>query len=121
MNKALFWIAWGLAFLVVNLAALPIAVFILYGAEEAASLFSGSFLKVTGLFLLSNLITLQMLIAGRKEHKRGFLIGLNIALLQVIGIVTFISTLSTAAVILTMAILVAAVILLVREVRWRAY
>ncbi|KIL72810.1 hypothetical protein [Bacillus badius] len=121
MNKVWFWIVWGLAFLVTNLSALPIAAFILYGAEADAGIFSVSFMKLIGLFLLMNLITLQMFVAGRKRNKAGFMVGLTVAFLQAASLIVFMSTISTAAVIIAMIVFVAAAVLLVMEIRRRAY
>ncbi|RJS61182.1 hypothetical protein [Bacillus sp. PK3_68] len=121
MNKVLFWLTWGLAFLIINLSVVPIAAFILYGAGENEGIFSAPFIRIVGLFLLVNLITLQMFIAGRKDNKRGFLIGVNMAVLQVAGLVLFISTISTVAVIFVMVILLVAAVLLVKEIRRPAY
>lgn len=121
MNKVLFWLTWGLAFLIVNLSVVPIAAFILYGAGEDGGILSAPFMRVVGLFLLGNLITLQMFVAGRKENKRGFLIGLNMTVLQVAGLVIFMFTISTLAAIFVMFILVIAAILLVKEIRRPAY
>ncbi|OCA80841.1 hypothetical protein [Pseudobacillus wudalianchiensis] len=121
MNKVLFWLSWGLAFLIINLSTLPIAAFILYGPEDEAGVFSTPFIRVVGLFFIINLITLQMFIAGRKENKRGFAVGLSIAVLQVAGIIIFMSTISTTAVLFVMLVLVIAAVLLVKEIRRRAY
>ena len=121
MNKVLFWFTWGLAFIVLNLAAFPIAAFILYGVREDAGVFSVPFMRVVGLFLLINLITLQMLIAGRKENKRGFGLGLIVAVMQLLGLLIFISTISTGAVVFMMLLFVFAAVLLVKEIRRRRY
>ncbi|KAB7704706.1 hypothetical protein F9802_16125 [Bacillus aerolatus] len=121
MNKAWFWFTWVLTFIVVNLAAVPIAMFALFGTQEGTSIFSADYAVAAGIFLLSNFITLQMLIAGRKDYKKGFLVGLNVAVLQVAGLVVFISTISTAAIIFTMVIIVIAAVLLIQELRRRRY
>ncbi|MFK2826221.1 hypothetical protein QYG89_11150 [Bacillus sp. B190/17] len=121
MNKAWFWFIWALTFLVVNLAAVPIATFALYGIQKGMSIFSVDYMTAVGTFLFSNLITLHILIAGRKRNKKGVVIGTNIAVLQVACLIVFISTISTTAIIFTMMVIIAAAILLVKELRGRRY
>ncbi|KKB38310.1 hypothetical protein [Bacillus thermotolerans] len=117
MSKKWYWFYWGIAFMAVNLAAVPIAVFFLYGIEEGEGLLSADYAMATGTFLVSNFITLYTLLIIRSRDQRHFWIGWNIAALQVIALITFITSLSKVAAILTILLFSIALVLLIKQIR----
>ncbi|KEK10908.1 hypothetical protein EP18_14775 [Lysinibacillus sphaericus] len=113
MNKAIQYVIWFLVLIVINLSAIQIASFSLFTTQEGTSIFSLDYLMAFGVIIVTNLITIQLLLAIRKKHQKGFMIGLIVGVLQAISLYLLINTLmlSLSIILSGLAILVATVLL----------
>ena len=92
MKKTMYWIIWGLALVVINLGAIPIALFSLFGTAEGTSIFSVDYLVAFSIILLANIVSIQLFIAARRQDMKGFLLGLLFAIIEAISFVLFLNT-----------------------------
>lgn len=117
MKKTMYWIIWGLALIAINIGAVPIAMFSLFGTAEGTSIFSIDYLIAFSIVVLANLISIQLLIALRKQDQKGFLFGLVIAIIEVSSFVLFINSVDFSICIALAAIsIVGAIILLIKSI-----
>lgn len=91
MKKLIYWIIWSLVFIVINIEALLIANFSLFGTAEGTSIFSLDYLIAFGIIVLANIISIQLFISSRKQDQKSFLFGLVIAIIQVCAFVILFS------------------------------
>jgi hypothetical protein len=116
MKKTMYWIIWGLALVVINLGAIPIALFSLFGTPEGTSIFSVDYLIAFSIFLLANIVSIQLFIAARRQDMKGFLFGLLLAIIEAISFVLFINTVDFwVCFILAMIGVVGAAVLLIKS------
>lgn len=118
MKKLVYWIIWSLVVITINIGAIPIAAFSLFGTAEGTSIFSVDYLIAFLIVVVANIVTVQLFIAIRNDNKNAFLIGLIIAILQITAIILLINTVSaTLCIILAVVSIISAMILLIWTVR----
>ncbi|MCM3324776.1 hypothetical protein [Cytobacillus kochii] len=119
MNKIIQWIIWSLIIIVVNLSAVLIAMFSLFGTQEGTSIFSLDYAIAIGIILVANFITIQLFFAIRNSHQKGFILGLIVAVLQAFSLYLLINTFLNLSIILIAVSIIAALVLLVIEIKNR--
>ena len=65
MKKSMYWIILGLVLVVVNLAAIPISSFSLFGADEGTSIFSIDYLMAFAILVIPNIVTISLFISAK--------------------------------------------------------
>ena len=90
MKKFLYWLLSGLALIVINLAAAPIALFSLFGTVSGTSIFSVDYLIAFTIMFIPNIVTISLFVSAKKQHANAFFTGLGIAVLEAIALVTLV-------------------------------
>ncbi|WP_050616406.1 hypothetical protein [Bacillus testis] len=119
MKKSMYWMIWILALIVINIGAIPLALFSLFDTAEGTSIFSLDYLIAFSIIVLANLITIHLFISARKQDQKGFLSGLVIVIIEACSFVLFIYSMgafSISAVLAAISV-VGAVILLIKSAR----
>lgn len=119
MNKTIQWIIWGLALVAINIPTILIASFSLFGTPEGTSIFSVDYLIAAGILLLGNVINIQLFLAIRKGHSQGFIFGLSLVVAQTFGFYLFGQNYFTVGLIITGLSILAAIVLLIKEIKQR--
>lgn len=120
MNRTIQYIILLLIFIVINLSAFQIASFSLFTTKEGTSIFSLDYLIAFGIMIVANFIIIQLFLAIRKSHQKGFILGLIIATLQAISLYTFIyTTMFDLGLILSIILILVALVLLFIELKKR--
>ena len=89
MNKTVMIVLTILATVAVNVGAIPLAFFSLFGTAEGTSIFSIDYLIFTLILVLANLIVVQLFMAIKKDKKQLFAYGLIVAIIEVVFFVLF--------------------------------
>lgn len=117
MKKSMYWIIWSLAVIVINIGAVPIALFSLFGTAEGTSIFSIDYLIAFSIIALANIISIQLFISARRQEQKGFLFGLVVAVMEACSFVLFLNSISDSITIALAAISVAwAIVLLIKSI-----
>lgn len=117
MNKTIQWIIWGLALVAINIPTILIAAFSLFATTEGTSIFSVDYLIVIGILILANIIMIQLFLAIRKGHFKGFVFGLSVVVAQAIGLYLIVNTYFIVGAIIVGLSILAAIILLFKKVK----
>ncbi|GKV67417.1 MULTISPECIES: hypothetical protein [Sporosarcina] len=115
MNKTVQWIIWVLALIAINLPAISFASFALFGTSEGTSLFSIDYLIAALIVMLANVINLQLFIVIKRNHYKGFIYGLILAVMEAGSLYLFAFTFYMPWMIISGIIILAAIGLLVKE------
>lgn len=113
MKKSIYWIIWTLVFIVINIEALLIANFSLFGTAAGTSIFSLDYLIAFAIIVLPNIISIQLFISSRKQDQTNFLFGLVIAIIQMCSFVIIFNKIGITLVAIS---IVAAAILLIKSI-----
>ena len=84
MKKSMYWIILGLVLVVINLAAIPISAFSLFGTAEGTSIFSIDYLIAFAILVIPNIVTISLFVSAKKENVTEFFIGVGLAIVEVI-------------------------------------
>lgn len=84
MKKPMYWIILGLVLVVINLAAIPISAFSLFGTAEGTSIFSIDYLIAFAILVIPNIVTISLFVSAKKENVTEFFIGVGLAIVEVI-------------------------------------
>ena len=84
MEKSMNWIISSLVLVVINLAAIPISAFSLFGTAEGTSIFSIDYLIAFTILVVPNIVTISLFISAKKENVTEFFIGVGLAIAQVV-------------------------------------
>lgn len=114
MYKATYWIIWGLMLISVNLGAIPIAIFSLFATAEGTSIISVDYLLAAVILLVSNIISVQLFMAAKRQNQKYFLIGFVICLTQLTSFTLFMYVYITPSIILYTGSFLAAAYLLIK-------
>lgn len=117
MKKSIYWVIWSLVLVTINIGAIPIAAFSLFGTAEGTSIFSLDYLIAFSIILLANIISVQLFISLRKQNQKGFLFGLVIAVMEVCSFVLFFNGIADISICLALAAIsvIGALILLIKS------
>lgn len=80
----MYWIILGLVLVVINLAAIPISAFSLFGTVEGTSIFSIDYLIAFAILVIPNIVTISLFVSAKKENVTEFFIGVGLAIVEVI-------------------------------------
>ncbi|MGN1401997.1 MAG: hypothetical protein ACI4XL_10880 [Bacillus sp. (in: firmicutes)] len=117
MKKIVYWIIWCLALVTINLGAFPIAMFSLFDTAEGTSIFSLDYAIAFAIIVFANIITVQLFISLRKHDQISFIIGLMIAIIEVLSLVLFFNGVeSSICIALAAGSIIGATILLVKTI-----
>lgn len=108
-----------LATVAINVGAIPLAFFSLFGTAEGTSIFSIDYLIFTLILVLANLTVVQLFMAIKKDNKRLFAYGLIVAIAEVCFFVLFYNAILNGLFFLigSATIILAALVLLVKSIR----
>lgn len=119
MKKSMYWIILGLVLVVVNLAAIPISSFSLFGTDEGTSIFSIDYLMAFAILVIPNIVTISLFISAKKENVTEFFIGVGLAIVEVIAMTSIIFSILESVMLVTVLIVFCAVggiILIVKSI-----
>ena len=89
MNKTIQWMIWVLALVAVNIPVVSLASFSLFSTAEGVGFLSVDYLIAAGILLVGNIVMIQLFLAIRKNHMKGFIYGLLVATLEAVGLYWF--------------------------------
>ena len=84
MKKSMYWMILGLVLVVINLGAIPISVFSLFGTTEGTSIFSIDYLVAFSILFIPNIVTISLFVSAKKENVTAFFIGVVLAIVEVV-------------------------------------
>ncbi len=90
MKKSTYWIIWGLVLVIINLCAFPLSAFSLFVTPEGTSIFSMDYLIAFAILFIPNIVMISLFVSAKKENLKEFLIGLGLAVIEVIAMIIII-------------------------------
>ena len=82
MKNSMYWLLAGLVVVVINLGAIPISAFSLFGTAEGTSIFSIDYLIAFAILFIPNIVTISLFVSIRKQNVKAFFIGVGLAIVE---------------------------------------
>ncbi|MDV6378687.1 hypothetical protein ORD22_10715 [Sporosarcina sp. GW1-11] len=117
MNKIAQWIIWFLVLIPNSILVYLFISFSLFGTAEGASPSSIDYLIAVAIVLITNITTIQLVVAIQKQRSQGFIYGVIVAVAQILGLYVFAITFSIIGLVITVISMFVALILLVRALK----
>ena len=88
MKKSAYWFIFAVVLVLINLSAIPLALFSLFDTQSGTSIFSIDYLIAFTILLIPNIVTISLFVSVRKGHVKSFFVGLVLAMIEVITMVS---------------------------------
>ena len=117
--KPSIWIriASSLAVILINLLALPIAIYLLFAFDSGSIISNADITLSSGFLVACNILSVQLLIANRNRPKQYHYAGLALVLLQLISCLLYMNLFTLTAYMLFAATIILSSILLVKTIQ----
>lgn len=117
MNKIAQWVIWFLVLVPNSILVYLFVSFSLFGMAEGTSPSPINYLVAIAIVVVGNITTVQQIVAIQKKRSQGFIYGIIVAVIQMLGLYVFAITFSIIGLVITGSSICLAVLLLMRALR----